>query len=138
MFTLSYMKTRHAAAWAQNYVEGLIAANNNPTPTDTWKQFTEKLDATFNDPNRQEKALCEFYEMKQGKKTAEEFFAEFDIVRAKAGLRETQHDVFLIERLKKALNIEVVRGVMRSTPVPVTYKDWRKKAAEVDMIEQQV
>ena len=46
------MKTGHVAAWAQNYVEELIAANNNPTPMDTWKQFMEKLDATFNDPSR--------------------------------------------------------------------------------------
>ena len=82
--------------------------------------------------------MKEFYSLRQGLKTAEEFFAEFDIIRAKAGLREMQHDVFLIKRLKKALNIEVVRGVMRSTPVPTTYKDWRRKAAEVDAVEQQV
>ena len=52
--------------------------------------------------------MKEFYSLRQGLKTAEEFFANFDIVRSQAGLREAAHDIFLVEQLKKVLNVEVV------------------------------
>ena len=65
--------------------------------------------------------MKEFYEIKQRKRMVKEFFIEFNIIRMRAGLTKTKYDIFIIERLKKAINIEVVQGVLRSAILPISY-----------------
>lgn len=137
LFILSYMKTGTAATWAQVYYD-TCQHNGNLTIIDSTHDFLARLDETFDDPNRAEKALSEFQTMVQGNSTADEFFARFEIVRGKAKLTDAVHDVFIIDRLKHALNEIVVRGVMRSIPAPTTYIGWKAQAIAVDRTEQQI
>ena len=137
LFVLSYLKGGHAATWAQNYVD---QRNHQGTflILESLQQFMDMLDDAFNDPNRHEKALAEFRAIIQGNRTASEFFAQFDILRTKAGLTATAHDAVVIDRLKRALNFSVVQGVMRSSPLPTDYINWKARAIAVDNIEQQL
>ena len=57
---------------------------------DDFNAFLGKLDAAFDDPNRKEKAIAELYRITQGRETADEFFAKFEIIRTKAGLDKTE------------------------------------------------
>ncbi|KAL5528131.1 hypothetical protein ACEPAF_7267 [Sanghuangporus sanghuang] len=57
MFALSYMKSGAAAHWAESYTSGAVDADGNLTFTDTWDAFLKKLDTSFNDPARSQKAF---------------------------------------------------------------------------------
>ena len=136
-FTLSFMKSGTASTWAQNYVDE-FTANGLLALTDTWEQFGAKLNAAFEDPNRATNALKRFRTMVQGSMTADEFFVQFDIIHSEASLTAAAHDPLVIDCLQHALNPDVVKGVMRSAVVPVTYQGWKTKACEVDKIERQI
>ncbi|THH03770.1 hypothetical protein EW145_g6019 [Phellinidium pouzarii] len=82
--------------------------------------------------------MGEFQTFVQGKLTADEFFASFEILHTKAKLNQVAHDTIVIDQLKRALDVKVVMGVMCSSPVPTTYNDWKAKAIQVDQVEQQI
>ncbi|KAL5526814.1 hypothetical protein ACEPAF_8540 [Sanghuangporus sanghuang] len=57
MFALSYMKSGAAAHWAESYTSGAVDEDGNLTFTDSWDAFLKKLDMSFNDPTRSQKAF---------------------------------------------------------------------------------
>ncbi|THH03048.1 hypothetical protein EW145_g6570 [Phellinidium pouzarii] len=108
------------------------------TLTATFNDFMMEFAQAFDNPNRAEKAMDEFQTFVQGKLTADEFFASFEILHTKAKLNQVAHDAIVINQLKRALDAKVVMGVMHSSPVPTTYDDWKVKAIQVDWVEQQI
>lgn len=137
LFTISYLKSGNAAAWAQNYYNASLVGGM-PLFTDTWERFLRKLDEAFDDPNRKHRALGKLWATRQAGRTAEEFFNKFEILRTDANLDTTHNAGVLIEHLKKALDMDVVRGIMQTNPAPVTYADWRAAAIRVDQVMQQI
>lgn len=136
-FILSYLEGGRAESWKVQYQQDHTAADGSIT-FPTLATFYADLDATFEDPNLTEKSYRKFEELRQNGRTADEFFALFDIYRTRAGLTDPMVDVVLINQLKRALNGRIIMGVMRSSPVPTTYADWRAKAIEIDRTEQQL
>lgn len=138
LFILSYLKTGTAATWASNYVNGRTNDQGEINVPNDFQVFLTSLDLSFDDPNKKSKALTEWRKLYQGRWTADEFFTHLDIVRTEAGLTSAEHDAILIDRLKVALNEEVVMAIMRSSPIPTTYAEWKKKAIECDNVERQI
>ena len=136
-FIASYMKSGYAATWYKNYRNANMFQGSYFI-TDSIHDFIRKLDEAFDDPNRATKALAEFRTMTQGQRTAAEFFALFDIVLNKAGLTDPANDVLVVDQLKRALNRQVFLGVMRSSPTPRTYAEWRAQAITIDNAERQI
>lgn len=136
-FILSYLKSGRAAAWAQNYIDSHTTNNVITLPTD-FDDFLASLDASFKDPTKAAKAMERFYKSKQGNRSAEDFFVEFDQILIAAGLTKSDHDGIIIEQLKKAVHEDVFRGVARSNPVPTTYTAWKKTAKEIDVVEESI
>lgn len=136
-FVLSYLKSEKAAAWAQNYIDQHTRNNTITFPND-YDAFLTELDASFGDPMKKQKALERFYQSKQGNRSAEEFFVELDQLIIAAGLTDAKHDEVIIEQLKKAVHEDVYRGVARADPAPTTYAAWKKKAKEVDVVEETI
>ncbi|THH07486.1 hypothetical protein EW145_g3349 [Phellinidium pouzarii] len=137
LFVLSYLKGGHVATWAENYVDSRTVVGMMML-TATFNDFMMEFAQAFDDPNRAEKAMGEFQTFMQGKLTADQFFASFEILRTKAKLNQVAHDAIVIDRLKRALDAKVVMGVMHSSPVPTTYNDWKAKVIQVDQVEQQI
>ena len=136
-FILSYLDGGRAEAWKEQYQNShLDAAGNLVFPP--IQDFVQELHDAFDDPNESERAYRKFEMLKQGTQSADEFFAHFEIYRTDAGLTGPTMDVVLINQLKRALNGRVLMGVMRSSPVPTTYADWKQKAIEIDRMEQQL
>ncbi|KAL5528002.1 hypothetical protein ACEPAF_7137 [Sanghuangporus sanghuang] len=138
MFALSYMKSGAAARWAESYTSGAVDADGNLTFTDAWDAFLKKLDTSFDDPARSQKAFERLDAMYQGDLNADEFFNKFDICRIDAGLATEAHDEWLMSRLKRALNPKVVEGVMRLPNEPTSYEEFKKAAVKVDRVERQI
>ncbi|KAL5532447.1 hypothetical protein ACEPAF_6017 [Sanghuangporus sanghuang] len=131
MFALSYMKSGAAARWAESYTSGAVDADGNLTFTDAWDAFLKKLDTSFDDPARSQKAFERLDAMYQGDLNADEFFNKFDICRVDAGLATEAHDEWLMSRLKRALNPKVVEGVMRLPNEPTSYEEFKKAAVKL-------
>ncbi|KAL5522052.1 hypothetical protein ACEPAF_1908 [Sanghuangporus sanghuang] len=138
MFALSYMKSGTAASWAESYTSGAIDEHGRIAFKDTWDAFLKKLDTSFDDPARSQKAFERLDAMYQGDLNADEFFNKFDICRVDAGLATEAHDEWLMSRLKRALNPKVVEGIMRLPNEPTTYEEFKKAAVKVDRVERQI
>ena len=134
---LSRLQLGRALTWKIQF------QNDNSLPDGTlvfpdFDDFLDLLTETFDDPNLAEKSYRKFEELRQDRMTADEFFSHFDLYRTRAGLTGNAVEVVLINQLKRALNPRIVMGVMRSSPVPITYAAWRRKAIEIDRTEQQL
>ncbi|KAL5526815.1 hypothetical protein ACEPAF_8541 [Sanghuangporus sanghuang] len=138
MFALSYMKSGAAASWAESYTSGAIDEQGRIAFKDTWDAFLKKLDTSFDDPARSQKAFERLDAMYQGDLNADEFFNKFDICRVDAGLATEAHDEWLMSRLKRALNPKVVEGIMCLPNEPTTYEEFKKAAVKVDRVKHQI
>ena len=71
--------------------------------------------------------------MRQGKKTAEEFFLEVDHLARRAGYA-TGHDDELIRLLEKNVNQSLIDRVYNADSLPTTYEAWRAKIIALDQL----
>lgn len=79
LFVLSLMREGLAGAWAQNYVDA-ARIQGVLTITQTWGAFTADLEKAFGDPNESQHAQTALMTLRQGTRTAEDFFQEFDVL----------------------------------------------------------
>lgn len=131
LFVLSLMRRGLAGEWAQNYadskmIEGALVIN------DTWTTFVKALDSTFGDPNEAMHAQVTLQKLKQNGAKAEEFFAQFDVHRCKAGYGRGDYDDFLIRLLEMALDSSIVQNILSMSDCPVTYDAWKEAAIRFD------
>lgn len=125
-----------AGEWAQNYadsktIEGVMVID------DTWDSFIKALDTTFGDPNEAMHAQTTLLKLKQNNAKAEEFFAQFDVHRRKAGYMG-DYDDFLIRLLEMALDSSIVQNILSMSDCPVTYEAWKTAAIRFDNQRQRL
>jgi hypothetical protein len=133
-----------ANQWAQNYIEAALAAWNTANPQNLGagiilgdhEDFLKALNATFTNPNKAKDAHTELTHMRQGNKTAEEFFASFDQHRRAAGY-VTGYDEFLIQLLESAINRDLLDKVYAGG-IPSSYDDWKKRAIQCNGVRQRL
>ena len=134
---LSYMKDGHAAEFAKNFMEQIL---KQTTPDfGTWTDFKKLMDSAFLDPNEAKNAQWKLHKCTQGKKTAAEFFTEFDLLRRAAGYDDaTTHQNYLLQLLEQALNRSIVNIIIGSGNIPTSYADWRTRALAIDAGQQRI
>lgn len=130
LFVLSLMRGGLAGEWAQNYVDSKTVAGTL-TINDTWNTFLESLKTTFGDPNEAMHAQTALIKLKQSGAKAEEFFAQFDVHRRKAGYMDG-YDDFLIRLLEMALDSSIVQNILSMSECPITYEGWKTAALRFD------
>ena len=126
IFTLSFMTEGLAGLWADNYLEEC-----NMVITDEWETFLTKLKETFDDPYEKANAQEKLNNITQGKKTAEEFFQEFDLLIRAAKYHEN-HDEYLISILREKVNSKVVMKITEMVDEPENYHTWKRMAIKID------
>ena len=82
-----------------------------------------QLGKSFEDPSKKETTIQRLRQLKQGFKSVDVFFQQFEILKTKAGLKNEVHDTVLIDLLQYLLNAEVLRQLIHIYPVPTTYED---------------
>jgi Retrotransposon gag protein len=122
-----------ALQWKTNYLDWIKNQLTYGRSTDTWKEFTEKLDEVFEDPYIKRRAREEMQSMKQGAtEWAEMFFARFEMARREARYDTIFHEGLIISLLERALNREVVQQIFGIHPLPNTVELWKHHAILID------
>ena len=82
-----------------------------------------QLGKSFEDSSKKETAIQRLRQLKQGFKSVDVFFQQFEILKTKAGLKNEVYDTVLIDLLQYSLNTEVLKQLMCIYSVFTTYKD---------------
>ena len=94
----------------------------------TWGAFEKRFRDTFGNPHQIDEARRKLWTIRQGTKTSEEFFLEFEDLRLEADICENS----LVMFLQSALRPSVLNEVLRRDPPPVTYTEWKAASLRAD------
>ncbi|EGN91526.1 hypothetical protein SERLA73DRAFT_80366 [Serpula lacrymans var. lacrymans S7.3] len=119
-FVLSYIKEGTAASFRSKWLEEKMSVSLSleRAQFQQWSVFEERLNEAFKNSYEEEEARSKILQLKQGTKTARDFFLEFDSLRRKAGYRD---DSILITLIKINMNYTLVDKLP-----PKKYEEWRK------------
>ena len=82
-----------------------------------------QLGKLFEDSSKKETVIQRLRQLKQGSKSVDVFFQQFEILKTKASLKNEVHNTVLIDLLQYSLNTEVLRQLIHIYPVLTTYED---------------
>ena len=102
----------------------------------TFADFRQKCEEAFQDTNKKANAENQLMLLRQGSKTAEEFFQEFDLLAFAAGYTDTHHDNVLIRLLHKAIHDKVIDLVYSQTTLPTNYQAWKAQILAINGLQR--
>ena len=82
-----------------------------------------QLGKSFEDSSKKETVIQRLRQLKQGSKSADVFFQQFEILKTKAGFKNKVHNTVLIDLLQYSLNTKVLRQLIHIYSVLTTYED---------------
>ena len=94
----------------------------------SWEAFEARFRETFGNPHLVAEARRKLWTIRQGQRTSEDFFLEFEEIRLEAGLCEES----LVMFLQAALRPSLLDEVLRRDPQPITYSDWKSASLKAD------
>jgi Zinc knuckle/Retrotransposon gag protein len=97
--------------------------------------FKVQCQSIFSDQNKKQNTENQLTLMRQGAKTAEEYFQEFDQLVRTAGYQQN-HDDVLIKYLHKQVKWSIVNKIYSSSHLPNTYQEWRSAIINVDGLDR--
>ena len=141
LFVLSYMTTGEPGQWAEIFIESRTRLVGVWAPVNwgSWADFTNKLSASFIDPNEEQNAYLELaaHTQKSGQ-TAEQFFQTFELLARRAGYLNdgAVQDQILIRLLLGKVKDSYIDKMYMSEP-PTTYALFKKAIIRYDTLDQQ-
>lgn len=87
----------------------------------TWAPFERRFRETFGNPHLLEEARRKLWTIRQGQRSSEDFFLEFEEIRLEADLCDDSIIMFL----KAALRPSLLDDILRRDPQPTSYIDWK-------------
>ena len=137
-FTLSFMTGGLPEKFAANFVDQVIdQATAGVYDWGNITAFQTRFDEAFEDKNKKSNAENEIALLKQGSKTAEEFFAEFDQLAFVAGYNDGHHGDILIKLVKSAIHANIVDSIYNGGNLPATYAAWKARVTDIDNLQRQ-
>jgi hypothetical protein len=94
----------------------------------TWGDFEQRFRMSFDNPHCVDEAQQKLHHIVQGHRTAEEFFLEFEDLRAEAGFCDSS----VIFQLLCALRRDICDEAQRCQPKPEYYDEWKQTILQVD------
>ena len=91
-----------------------------------------QLGKSFKDPSKKETVIQRLRQLKQGFKSVNVFFQQFEILKTEASLKNEVYNTVLIDLLQYLLNTEVLRQLIHIYPVSTTYDDWKGHTIQID------
>jgi Retrotransposon gag protein/Zinc knuckle len=97
--------------------------------------FETQCRAIFGDQNKKPNAENQLAQLRQGAKTAEEYFQEFDQLVRTAGYQQN-HDDVLIKYLHEQVRVGIIDKIYSVGQLPITYQEWRLAIINIDGLER--
>jgi hypothetical protein len=116
--------------FAANFIDKIMY-----TATPDWGTYDDcytQCDDAFKDTNKKTNAENQLALLKQGSKSAEEFFQEFEQLAQTAGYRDTHHNDVLIKLLHDAIKTSIIDNIYRQTTLPADYDAWKTSIKNID------
>ena len=126
-FVCSYMTGPNAGAWKQEQLTKRTDSGNWD-----WDDFEGELKARFKDTHEQQHAQQKIATMKQGNDSAEKFFTDLSLTRARAGMTSAAFEPLIINHLRTALRSDIVMAILATGNEPTTVEGWRTIATKID------
>ena len=115
-FNLSFFVGGLPEKFVANFIDQIIGMS---LPRwGTFQDFRQKCEEAFQDTNKKTNAENQLTLLRQGSKTAKEFFQEFNLLVFTAGYTDTHHDNVLIRLLHKAIHDKVIDLVYSQPALP--------------------
>ena len=128
---LACMTSGSATNWAQAYFEGHLDANGDFV-AGTWADFVRELDATFKDPNLQQKAMESLLRDRGDvdKDGPEASFANYEVNARNAGIPAgtAAHDAVHINNLRRIMPNDLKNRIDYMPAAPTTYATYKSAA----------
>jgi hypothetical protein len=136
-FTISFMKGGLPEKFAANFVDSIM---DQPAGARNWgtdADLETKMRAAFGDKNKKSNAENQIMLLKQGSKTAEEYFQEFGQLAYVAGYNDTHHDDILIKLARDAVHTHIIDSIYQSDTLPTDFAAWQTKIINIDNLARQ-
>ena len=102
----------------------------------TFRDFRQRCEEAFRDTNKKTNAENQLTLLRQGSKTAEEFFQEFDQLAFTAGYTDTHHDDVLVRLLHEAIHSRTIDLIYSQTNLPDGYRAWKTQVLAIDGLQR--
>ena len=120
LLILSYMRERTASMFAQRYYFDRELRNWKPIETKlkwgTFKDFLTELAKVFKDEGMKQKAQQKLFTMRMGKRTVDNFVADFQITIAESGFDMES----IVDYFRQAIYLEILKQIYRLPDMPDT------------------
>ena len=137
-FTLSFMTGGLPEKFAANFIDQVIdQATAGVYDWGSITAFQARFDEAFEDKNKKSNAKNQIALLKQGSKTAEEFFTEFDQLAFVAGYNDGHHGDILIKLIKSAIHANIIDSIYNGGSLPTTYAAWKARVTDIDNLQCQ-
>ena len=100
----------------------------------TFKDFLKIFTLYFKPINQLQTANNQLISLRQGKRTVEEYLAEFRLLTLLAGMTAdtTSDNIHLINYFQRGLNPAISKKIALSDNVPTTIAEWSERAVQYD------
>ncbi|KIM87729.1 hypothetical protein PILCRDRAFT_3491 [Piloderma croceum F 1598] len=109
-----------------------------PTPVTDWgtmDDFYRKCELMFGNQNKKLNAEHQLALLKQGTRTTEEYFQEFDQLVRTAGY-QTNHNDVLIKYIHKQVKTSIIDRIYASGHLSQDYHDWKMTVIHIDGLDR--
>lgn len=132
-FILSFLTDGEALKWRETYLSGLVQ-DDGSFKYPEYHIFLDLFTNYFKPINQTQTANNQLANLKQGKRTVEDYVAEFRLLITMAGMTsDTPSDnIHLINYFRRGLNPAIARKIALSDRVPTTISDWADRAIQYD------
>jgi hypothetical protein len=145
-FVLSFLTDKEALKWKEAYLASLYKPKTKTNAVGqeeedegefeypTFLGFINAFQGYFQPINQARTANHQLATIKQGKRTVEEFIADFQLLISMAGMTVTtdSDNLHLINYFQRGLNPAIAKKIALSDNVPTTVNGWAEKAMQYD------
>lgn len=124
-FALGFVKGGSATRWRDGLFNDIASGAYVFT---SWDEFADRLRSNFGNPHATEDAQRQLKSIRQNRRTAQDFFIEFEELKGESGFC----DAAVVFDLKQAIRADVREEANRRIPKPVTYAQWKQVIIQVD------
>ena len=130
-FILSFLTDKEALKWKETYLASLFKDEAFVYPS--FKEFL-KIFLDYKPINQMRTANNQLLNLKQGKKTVEEYVVEFQLLSSQAGMtsESVTDNIHLVNYFQRGLNQAIAKKILLSDNIPDTISGWAEKAIKID------